>query len=113
MVLGFVPANRICVTPRAVLGFHAAWNPSRFGKQIHHKGTNQLMEIYPQIIRQWLASNGGLTPDIKYLQGRELAMMYKPCPQDNLNGSTIGAQRNGGGSTLGKQRSSGRQTIGR
>ena len=111
MVLGFIPANRICVTPRAVLGFHAAWNPSRFGKQIHHKGTNRLMVIYPPIIRQWIASNGGLTPDIKYLQGRELAVMYKPCPESNLSGSTIGRPRDLGGSTIGRQRNG--QTIGR
>src|SRR5262249_22955713 len=26
LVLGIIPPNRICVTPRAVLGFHAAWN---------------------------------------------------------------------------------------
>jgi hypothetical protein len=90
MVLGFIPANRICVTPRAVLGFHAAWNPSRYGKHIHHKGTNRLMEIYPPIIRNWIASNGGLTPEYKYLRGRELSAMYKPCPQSNLSGSTIG-----------------------
>jgi hypothetical protein len=113
MVLGYIPANRICVTPRAVLGFHAAWNPSRYGKHIHHKGTNQLMETYPPIIRQWIASNGGLTPEYKYLRGRELAMMYKPCPQSNLGGQTIGRQRDLGGSTIGRQRHLSGPTIGR
>jgi hypothetical protein len=96
MVLGYIPANRICVTPRAVLGFHAAWNPSRYGKYIHHKGT------YPPIIRQWIASNGGLTPEYKYLRGRELAVMYKPCPQSNLGGQTIGRPRYFSGPTIGR-----------
>jgi len=120
LVLGIIPPNRICVTPRAVLGFHAAWNNSRYGKQIHHKGTNQLMEIYPLIIRQWIASKGGLTPNYTYLRGSELAAMYKPCPQGTLNGpqstlggQTIGAQRNPGGQTIGGQRYLGGQTIGR
>src|SRR6266550_2950639 len=27
MILGVIPHERICVTPRAKLGFHAAWNP--------------------------------------------------------------------------------------
>jgi hypothetical protein len=118
MVLGIIPANRICVTPRAVLGFHTAWNPSPYGKHIHHKGTNQLMDIYPPIIRQWIANNGGLTPDIKYLQGRELAVMYKPCPQSSVGGQTIGtqqtigSQRSLGGQTIGTRRSPGGQTIG-
>jgi hypothetical protein len=102
MVLGFIPPNRICVTPRAVLGFHAAWNNSRYGKQIHHKGSNQLMEIYPPAIRQWIASKGGLTPDYIYLRGSELAAMYKPCPQTNFSGATIGGQRSFSSPTIGR-----------
>jgi hypothetical protein len=27
MLLGMIPRQRICVTPRAVLAFHAAWDP--------------------------------------------------------------------------------------
>ena len=29
MLLGVIPRDRICVTARAQLGFHAAWNPKR------------------------------------------------------------------------------------
>ena len=28
LLLGLIPHDRICVTPRAVLAFHAAWDPS-------------------------------------------------------------------------------------
>jgi len=28
MLLGVIPRNRICVTPRAVLAFHSAWTPT-------------------------------------------------------------------------------------
>ena len=32
MVLGVIPRDRICVTPRARLGFHAAWHPDDSGR---------------------------------------------------------------------------------
>ena len=32
MVLGVIPQERICVTSRAKLGFHAAWNPGEDGR---------------------------------------------------------------------------------
>ncbi len=34
IVLGVMPRDRICVTPRAQLGFHAAWNPGRNGRPV-------------------------------------------------------------------------------
>src|SRR5512139_552447 len=34
MVLGVIPSERICVTPRARLGFHAAWNPGQNGQPV-------------------------------------------------------------------------------
>ena len=34
MVLGVIPHERICVTPRAKLGFHAAWNPGDNGRPV-------------------------------------------------------------------------------
>ena len=33
MLLGSIPPDRICVTPRAVLEFHSAWNPTASGGQ--------------------------------------------------------------------------------
>lgn len=119
MVLGYIPADRLCITSRAVFGFHAAWMKSRNGKQIAHKASNRLMIIYPPVIRQWLNRKGGLSPDYKYLQGRELAAIYKPCQQNNGGGhQTIGGQPSGGNlpvgnQPVGRQRSFGGQTIGR
>ena len=34
MLLGVIPRNRICVTPRAVLAFHSAWTPTRRTERI-------------------------------------------------------------------------------
>jgi hypothetical protein len=80
MILGVIPRDRICVTPRARLGFHAAWNPGDDGAPIRSNGGTQLlMEIYPQHVRQWIARRGGLKQHMVYLSGRELASMYRSC----------------------------------
>jgi hypothetical protein len=42
LLLGVIPHNRICVTPRAVLAFHAAWDPSLTGTQTNTPGTKYL-----------------------------------------------------------------------
>ena len=42
LLLGVIPHNRICVTPRAVLAFHAAWDPSLTGAQTNASGTKYL-----------------------------------------------------------------------
>jgi hypothetical protein len=80
MVLGVIPRERICVTRRARLGFHAAWHPGENGRPITSRGGTQLlMDIYPQNVRRWIARRGGLTPRMLYLYGRELAAMYRTC----------------------------------
>jgi|SRR5215470_8960342 len=80
MVLGVIPRDRICVTPRARLGFHAAWHPGNNGRPVTSRGgTKLLMDIYPQNVRRWIARKGGLSPRMMYLHGRELASMYRPC----------------------------------
>jgi hypothetical protein len=80
MVLGVIPRDRICVTPRARLGFHAAWHPDDSGRPIVSRGGTQLlMEVYPAAVRRWIARRGGLNQRMMYLSGRELASMYPVC----------------------------------
>lgn len=80
MVLGIVPHDRICVTPNAVLGFHAAWRPGLLGIEIiNTPATQTLMNIYPVPIRQWIARKGGLGLETIYLSGPELFAMYRQC----------------------------------
>ncbi len=80
MVLGVIPPERICVTPRARLGFHAAWHPDDDGHPVQSRAATQLlMEIYPEHVRSWIERRGGLSPRMKYLSGRELAAMYHTC----------------------------------
>ena len=80
MVLGVIPYERLCVTSRARLGFHAAWNPGENGKPITSRAATQLlMDIYPERVRSWIKEHGGLSPRMMYLSGRELAAMYRTC----------------------------------
>ena len=80
LVLGIVPRERICVTHRAMLGFHAAWMPGPAGRPIPSAiGTQALWEVYPSYLRRWINSRGGLSSKMIFLRGRELASMYPRC----------------------------------
>ena len=80
LALAVIPRDRICVTPNAVLGFHAAWTADRCGHTVASaSGTRLLMESYPPQIRSWIARQGGLNGNTIYLRGRELAAIYRRC----------------------------------
>ena len=80
MVLGLVPSDRLCATPNAVLGFHAAWMFDNSGKRVvSSSGTEDLMRTYPAPVRAWITRQGGLTPKMMYLQGRDLTAIVAPC----------------------------------
>jgi hypothetical protein len=82
MVLGLIPRDHLCVTARARLGFHAAWRRGQAGRQIvSADGTELMMTVYPQQVRDWIAKRGGLSPHLIYLTGGELASMYPGCQQ--------------------------------
>src|SRR6202162_6220719 len=77
MILGVIPRDHLCVTPRARLGFHSAWRPDEAGHPVVSRdGTQLLMTVYPQEVRNWIARRGGLSPHMMYLTGRELASIY-------------------------------------
>jgi hypothetical protein len=78
MLLGVIPHNRICVTPRAVLAFHAAWSPSG-DAVVTSEGNRYLWSNYPREIRKWINRHGGLAAQVIYLRGPELQAMYPVC----------------------------------
>lgn len=83
IVLGAVPRDRICVTSRANLGFHAAWDVGSNGRAVTNaEATRMLYSMYPTNIRRWISQRGGLTPNMIFLRGRQLTGMYKPCYMD-------------------------------
>jgi len=83
IVLGSVPHDKICVTSRAKLGFHAAWNPGSKGRRITDpEATQNLYSMYPSEVQRWIDGRGGLSPRMMFLSSRELAAMYRPCNLD-------------------------------
>lgn len=80
LVTGLIPSDRICITERAMLGFHAGWFENKAGKRMTSPtGTQVLYEMYPPIIRSWIDRQGGLGKRTIVLKGRELAAIYRYC----------------------------------
>jgi hypothetical protein len=80
LVLSMVPNNRICVTRRAVLGFHGARSMDQRGRMYAEPEASQLvLEAYPSPVRDWILRHGGLTSRLLVLRGRELAAIYPSC----------------------------------
>lgn len=81
MILGTIPRDRICVTPRAVLEFHSAWDPSPSGGEVTSPAGNQILwSTYPGPVRKWISRHGGLGSRIIKLSGPALTAMYPRCP---------------------------------
>jgi hypothetical protein len=89
VLLGIVPLNRVCVTPRARLGFKEAhyerqetagfWQWTAWLSMT--TATDELMSIYPQSVKDWISRQGGLSAELKYLKsGPELWAIVDPCP---------------------------------
>ncbi|HET7680442.1 MAG TPA: hypothetical protein VFK79_09950 [Xanthobacteraceae bacterium] len=108
LVLGTVPKDRICVTSRANLGFHAAWNLAPGGRTVYSaEGTRLLWEIYPTQIRNWINRHGGLKRQMIYLRGKELASMYATCDSPTQvagSGSNVGRTRSADGTLFARAR---------
>lgn len=80
LVLSAVPRKRICVTSRAVLGFHAPFLVDEKGRKSRSREiTKAVNAVYPASVRAWIKRNGGLTQKTILLKGRELAALYPRC----------------------------------
>jgi hypothetical protein len=80
LVLSAIPEDRICVTRRAVLGFHAArWLDQQGQLYAAPDETRLLVTTYPAPIRSWIERNGGLTEKPLFMRSRQLAALYRPC----------------------------------
>ena len=80
LVLSMVPNDRICVTRRAVLGFHAARSVDRRGRLYAEPEASELvLQTYPAPVRGWIRHHGGLNSRLLLLRGRELAAIYPSC----------------------------------
>jgi hypothetical protein len=85
IVLAFIPPDRLCITQRAVFGFHQPYYKGDGGGVIYsRKAAELLMLLYPFPIRRWIFNKGpgGLTRQMRYLKGDELAALYPTCRPD-------------------------------
>jgi hypothetical protein len=80
LVLSTIPRNRVCVTSRAVLGFHAPFLVDEKGHKLRAREvTRAVASTYPASVQAWINRHGGLTGKVIYLKGRELAALYPRC----------------------------------
>lgn len=81
LVLSTIPRNRICVTRKAVLGFHAPRLVDRETGRSYpaRKATRAVIASYPAGVRAWIKRRGGLSQKLILLRGRELARLYRRC----------------------------------
>jgi hypothetical protein len=81
MVIGMVPRDHVCVTPNAVLGFHAAFRRTETGAIVASTdATKFMMDAYPPAVRKWIKQRGGLTSRMIFLSGSELTAFVTSCP---------------------------------
>ena len=80
IVLATISPDNICVTSRARLAFHAAWNFGRDGRTFTDRSaTRKLYSMYPSPVQRWLDEHGGLSPRTIFLEGKHLQRMYRGC----------------------------------
>ncbi len=80
LVLSVVPNDHICVTRRAILGFHAARSIDARGRMYAEPEASDLvLQAYPSPVRGWIRRRGGLSSRLLLLRGRELAAIYPSC----------------------------------
>ena len=81
LLTGIIPRDRVCVTSRAALGFHAASYYDDASRSLvpTREGSRVVMRLYPPAIRGWIGRHGGLTPTLIMMRGRELTALYPAC----------------------------------
>ncbi|MGJ4961202.1 MULTISPECIES: hypothetical protein [unclassified Bradyrhizobium] len=80
IVLGTLPRDRICITPRAVFTFRETDNLGLFLRPVPNpEATQMLFDLYPAPIKRWITRHGGLTAQPIFLRGKELQALYRPC----------------------------------
>jgi hypothetical protein len=80
LVLAAVPNDHICVTRRAVLGFHGARSVDKRGRfHAEPEASSAVLDAYPEPVRAWIRKRGGLNSHLLLLRGRALTQMYPRC----------------------------------
>ena len=70
VLLGHIPADRICVTPQASFGFHLAHLP---------QATATLWNGYSSGIKGWIDAHGGLTHNFIWMRAPDTYKFFHKC----------------------------------
>jgi hypothetical protein len=54
-------------------------NPPEADRIPNAKATEFMMNTYPPVLQEWINRHGGLTPQLIYLRGNELAAIVPKC----------------------------------
>jgi hypothetical protein len=85
MILGMIPRDRVCVTPYAVFGFHAAFTvDENDNREFSAEGTEEMWLNYPRSVRELLRAHGWPGPNVDqptliYLTAADLWPLYRYC----------------------------------
>jgi hypothetical protein len=80
LVLSMLPRGQICITGRAILGFHGARSLSDDGRFVAEPAASRVvLATYPPDVRRWIQRRGGLNSRLLLLRGRDLQAMLPRC----------------------------------
>jgi hypothetical protein len=80
LVLSMLPRDRICVTNRAVFGFHGARSIDDGGRlRAEPQASRVVLSTYPTDVQRWIQRRGGLSSRLLLLRGRDLQTMFPRC----------------------------------
>lgn len=74
--LGYVPLDRVCVTPRASLGVHQI---SRGDIPDPVMSASFYRWLYPEWVQQWIKDHGGLQEEVIFMYPEDLKDHIKLC----------------------------------
>jgi hypothetical protein len=90
LVLSTIPHNRVCVTRRAILGFHAPRLVDDYGREyLAPEATREVVAAYPASIRNWISRHGGLRQRPILLRGTGAHGLVSALPIDNLRSAGV------------------------
>lgn len=77
----FLSLKTLCAQPDAEFHFHSPYLTSPTSGATHHSAgyDEWFVTLYPTPIREWIADNGGLTPEWLVLKGAEMKKLVPIC----------------------------------
>jgi len=75
---GMIPRERVCVGPKAKLGFHQAWYHTSYGPRNDPVETARMVRKMPPEVQDWV-SRRRLSSELVYLKGSQLHSIYQSC----------------------------------